>query len=186
MDSFELNKILGAILTTLLVVMGIGIFSDTIFATHAPQKSAYELPAESADGAAAGGGAAAPQVNLAELVGKGDAGRGAGVAKQQCGACHTFDKGGKSGIGPNLFGIVERGIGGTAGFAYSPVFQGKAKEGGKWSFESLYAFLSSPRAFANGTKMAYGGLKDPGRMGDLMAYLRSIADTPAALPAAQP
>lgn len=183
MDSFELNKIFGAILASLLVIMGIGMFSDSIFATHAPEKSAYALPEAEAAGAA-GGGAAPVKVNLAELVGKGDAQRGAGIAKQQCGACHTFTKGGKAGIGPNLYEIVERPIGGAAGFGYSPVFQAKAKESGKWDFANLHAFLSNPRGFANGTKMAYGGLKDPTRLGDLMAFLRSISDAPKALPAA--
>lgn len=184
MDSFELNKIFGAILTSLLVLMGIGMLSDSIFATHAPEKSAYALPEAAAGGAAGGGSAAPAQVNLAELVGKGDAQRGAGLAKQQCGACHTFDKGGKSGIGPNLYEIVERPIGGKAGFSYSPVFQGKAKEGSKWDFANLQAFLSNPRGFANGTKMAYGGLKDPTRLGDVLAYLRSISDAPKPVPAA--
>lgn len=183
MDSFELNKIFGAILGTLLIVMGIGIFSDTIFASHAPEKTAYALP-EAAAGGTGAPAAAAPVVSIAELLGKADPARGANLAKQQCGACHTFTKGGKDGIGPHLFGVVDRPIASIAGFGYSPGMQAKAKTDGKWTFEHLQAFITNPRGYAAGTKMAFGGLKDPTRLGDVIAYLRTLADTPVPLPTA--
>ena len=184
MDSYELNKIFGAVLVALLGLMGIGMFSDALFSKHKLEKAAYALPEAAEGGAAAPGAAAAPQINLVELLEKADASRGAAYSKQQCGACHTFDKGGKSGTGPNLYGVVGRPIAGVAGFTYSPALQAKGKEAGNWSFENLQAFISNPRGFAAGNKMAYGGVKDPTRLGEVLAYLRAQADTPAPLPTA--
>lgn len=184
MNSFELNKIFGALLGTLLLVMGIGMFSDAIFANHAPEKTAYALPEADAAGGAGAPAAAVPVVSIAELLGKADPARGANLAKQQCGACHTFTKGGKDGIGPHLYGVVERPMAGVAGFAYSPGMQAKAKTDEKWTFEHLQSFIVNPRGYVAGTKMAFGGLKDPSRLGDVIAYLRTLADAPVALPTA--
>ena len=119
---------------------------------------------------------------LGEMMGKADAKRGETTFGQQCKSCHTVEKGGKAGIGPNLYGVVERPIASFDGFAYSPGLQARAKSDGKWSFEHLVSFVANPRGYANGTKMAYGGLKDTGRLADTLAYLRSLSDNPAAMP----
>ncbi|MDB5510304.1 MAG: cytochrome c class [Hyphomicrobiales bacterium] len=178
MDSFEFNKIAGAVLGALLFIMGIGIFSDAIFHRRPPATAAYNLPAEEA--APAGAAAAAPTVPLPELLAKADPKRGETLAKP-CAACHTFEKGGADKIGPHLFGVVERPIASAAGFAYSDALKTK---GGNWNFDALDHFIANPRGYANGTKMAYGGEKDPARRADILAFLRSKADTPAPLPAA--
>ncbi|MBX9741693.1 MAG: cytochrome c family protein [Beijerinckiaceae bacterium] len=177
MDSFEFNKIAGAVLGALLFLMGIGIFSDAIFHRAPPKTAAYNLPAEEAAPAAAA--AAGPSVPLPELLAKADAKRGETLSKP-CAACHTFEKGGADKIGPHLYGVVARPIASASGFAYSDALKGK---GGEWSYAALDQFIANPRGYANGTKMAYGGEKDPARRADILAYLRSKADTPAPLPA---
>lgn len=182
MESLEFNKIAFAVLSTLLFVMGLGIFTDTIFASHPAAKPGYALPADEAGGSQ--GGAAAPAaaaVPLGELMAKADIKRGE-TTMSQCKACHTLDKGGKTGIGPNLYGVVDRPIAATEGFAYSPALQAKAKADGKWTFEHLQSFIANPRGYANGTKMAFAGLKDPARLADVLAYLRSLSDSPAPMP----
>ena len=181
MHSLEFNKIAFSVLASLLFLMGLGIFTDTVFSSHAPAKPGYELPAGEAAPAAGGGAPAAVAPPIGELMAKADVKRGESTFTQ-CKACHTVEKGGKTGIGPNLYNVVERPIAGTEGFAYSPALQGKAKADGKWSFEHLQAFITNPRGYANGTKMAFAGVKDPARVADVLAYLRSLADSPVALP----
>ena len=178
MDSFEFNKIAGAVLGTLLFIMGLGIVSDAVFKGGVPKQSAYALPA--AEEAPAGGAAAAaaPSVPLPELLAKADAKKGEGLFKA-CASCHVADKGGANKVGPALYGIVNRQIASAAGFGYSDALKGK---GGNWSYDNLDHFIANPKGFASGTKMAYGGEKDAAKRADLIAYLRSMADAPAALP----
>lgn len=182
MHSLEFNKIAFAVLSTLLFMMGIGLFSDAIFSAHPPKKSAYELPEASASAAAPAAAAAAPAVPIGELLAKADPKRGESLFAQQCRSCHTIDKGGKAGIGPNLYSVVERDIAASPGFAYSPALLEKAKSDKTWNFEHLQAFISGPAQYARGTKMAYNGLKDPARVADVLAFLRGIADNPVPLP----
>ena len=178
MDSFEFNKIAGAVLGTLLFIMGLGIVSDAIFKGGVPKQSAYALPA--AEEASAGGAtaAAANAVPLAELLAKADAKKGETLFKP-CSACHAADKGGANKVGPALYGIVNRAIGGVAGFAYSDSLKSK---GGSWSYDNLDHFIANPKGFASGTKMAYGGEKDAAKRADIIAYLRAQADAPAPMP----
>ncbi len=178
MDSFEFNKIAGAVLGTLLFLMGLGIFSDAVFHHGVPKQPGYALPV--AETASAGGAAASAEaaVPLPQLLAKADAKKGEALIKP-CTACHVFDKGGAAKVGPALYGIVNRPIAGAAGFAYSDSLKGK---GGAWSFDSLDHFIANPKGFASGTKMAYGGEKDAARRADILAYLRSLSDSPVALP----
>jgi cytochrome c len=178
MDSFEFNKIAGAVLGTLLFIMGLGIFSDGIFHHPAPKQSAYALPSAAVETASAGGAAAATAAPIGERLAKADAKKGEGLIKA-CAACHVFDKGGANKVGPALYGVVQRPIAGHEGFAYSDSLKGK---GGKWDYANLDHFIEAPKGFASGTKMAYGGEKDAGKRADIIAYLRSLADAPAPLP----
>ncbi len=179
MDSFELNKILGIFLGTLVLTFGVGIFSDVVFSNPVPAKAGYALPAGD-DGH--GGGKAAPApadaVPLPKLLASADAKKGEAAVKP-CAACHTFDKGGANKVGPNLYGVVTRPVASVAGFGYSEALKGK---GGAWSFEALDAFIANPKGAVPNNKMAYGGEKEPTKRADMIVYLRSLAETPVALP----
>ena len=179
MDSFELNKIAGATLGTLLFVMGLGFFSDALFSRPAPKVAGYDLPA-AAEGGHGGAQAATAPVSepLPVLLASADPKRGEALVKP-CATCHNFEKGAAAKVGPALYGVVNRPIA-SSDFAYSEALKGK---GGTWTFEALNEFITAPATFAKGTKMAFGGEKDPKRRADIEAYLRSLADTPAPLPA---
>ena len=99
---------------------------------------------------------------------------------RKCSACHTFDEGGANKIGPNLWNIVNRPIASDGDFAYSKALKGKA--GGTWTYEELDAFLAKPKAYAPGNKMTFPGFKKVGARADMIAYLRSLSGSPAALP----
>ena len=178
MDSFEFNKIAGAVLGTLLFMMGLGILSDAIFHSGVPKQSAYALPAAEAEGAGGGATPAAAAVPLKDLLAKADAKKGEGLVKP-CTACHSFEKGGPNKVGPDLYGVVNRPIASHEGFAYSDSLKSK---GGNWTYENIDHFITAPKSFASGTKMAFGGEKDPARRADIIAYLRSLSDNPAPLP----
>jgi cytochrome c len=178
MDSFELNKIAGAVLGSLLLVMGLGIISDALFAAPRPAKPGYALPvAEAAvGGPAASAAEAAP---LPVLLAKADAKKGENLIKA-CAACHNFESGAAAkATGPNLYGVIDRAVGSTA-FAYSDSMKGK---GGKWDYAQLNAFLANPKGVVAGTKMSYAGEKDAAKRADIILYLRSLASSPAPLPA---
>lgn len=186
MDSFEFNKIAGAVLGTLLFLMGLGIVTNAIFYVPAPKVPGYDLPAVEA---AHGGGAApaAPaMVPVADLLAKADPTKGASVAKAQCGVCHNFEKDAAVKQGPTLYGVVGRHIGSMPGFAYSPAIMEKSKTDQTWTFDHLDHFIVNPRGYANGTKMTFGGLKSDTQRGDLLAYLRTLSDNPVPLPTAAP
>lgn len=183
-DSFEFNKMAGAVLATLLFLMGLGMVSNSVFNAHAPEKSAYALP-EASEAGAAPGAPAKQAVPIAQLLAKADAKKGEGLARSACSSCHTFDKGGATKQGPNLYGVVSRPIGGVAGFAYSTSVKAAAEKDKTWSFEHLASFIGNPRAYASNTKMAYAGQKNPERLADLLVYLRSLSDSPVALPEAK-
>ncbi len=182
MDSFELNKIAGAVLGTLLFVMGLGFFSDAIFSRPAPKVAGYDLPA-AAEGGHGGAQAATPPTSepLPVLLASADPKRGETLVKP-CATCHSFEKGGAAKVGPALYGVVNRPIASVGGFGYSDALKAK---GGNWTFEALNEFIAAPANFAKGTKMAFGGEKDPKRRADIEAYLRSLADTPVPLPEAK-
>jgi cytochrome c len=178
MDSFELNKIAGAVLGSLLLVMGLGIISDALFAAPRPAKPGYALPvAEAAVGGPAA--AAVETAPLPVLLAKADAKKGENLIKA-CAACHNFESGAAAkAAGPNLYGVIDRTVGSTA-FAYSDSMKGK---GGKWDYAQLNAFLANPKGVVAGTKMSYAGEKDAAKRADIILYLRSLASSPAPLPA---
>ncbi len=180
MDSFEMNKILGAILGTALIVVALNIASGAIFAPEKPAKPGYTIavPKE-----ATGGQKEAPaekEPPIAQLLGNADPKRGEDAAKV-CLACHTFEKGGPTKLGPNLYGIVGRARATMPGFDYSSGMKGKS---GTWTLEDLNQFLAKPQDFVSGTKMTFSGLPRPGVRADVLAYLNSLSDNPAPLPKA--
>jgi cytochrome c len=186
MDSFEVNKILGAVLGTALAVFGIGQLSGMIYHSEVPSaegqvKPGYviEVAANAAGGEAAGAEAAAVESIGARLA-KADVAKGTAVAKA-CAACHDFTKGGPNKVGPNLWDVVERAVAGHEGFAYNEALKSKASE--KWTYDNLDAFIANPKKWAPGTKMAYGGLAKAQDRASLIAYLASLSDAPKPFPA---
>lgn len=178
MDGFELNKIMGAVLGTLLILLSLNIFADGIFAAQKPAKPGYEIAVAETGGAAAAAAPAEKQVPLAELLASANVEKGAAVSKK-CVACHEFKKGGPNKVGPDLYGVVGRERAHHEGFSYSAGMKAKP---GPWTFEDLDHFLTNPRGFIPGTAMAFAGISKATERADLIAYLNTLSDSPQPLP----
>ncbi len=94
-------------------------------------------------------------------------------AFKKCQACHQIGEGAANKTGPHLNGIMGRTIGGMDGFSYSNVFKAAAEEGQVWDEEAMTAFLTKPRDYMEGTKMAFAGFKKPEDIDAIIAYLKS-------------
>ena len=180
MDSFEINKILGAILFTCLVMLSLNIAAGAMFSPAKPAKPGYEVAVTEEPAQGAKPEATAPAEPIEKLLASASVEKGEQAAKK-CVACHTFTKGGPNRVGPNLWGIINRPKASEAGFAYSDAIKSK---GGNWTIDDLNAFLTSPRGYAPGTKMTFVGLPRGTERADIIAYLNSLADSPAPLPKA--
>ena len=180
MDSFELNKILGAILATCLGVLSINIAAGAIFTPAKPAKPGYEIAVPEGKPGEAKPAEPEQQQPIAELLAKADVGRGESAAKK-CAACHTFAKGGRTLVGPNLWGVVGRAKASESGFNYSAALKSK---GGNWTVDDLNQFLANPKGMVPGTNMTFAGVTRGGERADLIVYLNSLADNPAPLPKA--
>lgn len=186
MDNFEMTKIAGAVLAALLVIFGTKTFIE-IASESAPEKPGYTLPepSKAAEGSAAPAGAegaakteaGAADLDIAPLLAKANPDNGK-TTFNKCKSCHATEKG-KNGVGPTLYGVVDRPKASVDGFKYSDALKTK---GGAWSFQELSKFLVNPKADVPGTKMTFAGLPSAADRADLIAYLASIGDTPAKLP----
>ena len=183
MDSFEFNKLIGALLGTVFLVMSIAIVSDSIFAAPIPEKPGFIIEAaEEEEGA--GGGEAVTEEPIATLLASATPDAGAAVFKK-CTACHTPENGGANKVGPNLWNIVNRPIASHEGFSYSAAMKDFSQGGSVvWDYEHLSHFLAAPKAYIKGTAMGFAGVKKPDERANLIAYLRTLSDSPAPLPAA--
>lgn len=185
MNSFELNKIAGAVLFALLVAIGLSNMADILYHTPKANPKAFEIQvAEAAGGATAAAPAQDPDV--ATLLATADIAAGEKVSKK-CGACHNLVEGAGAKVGPDLYAIVGRQVAGVAGFAYSAGMKKFASEaeGGKWTFKELYEFVKAPKAYVPGTAMGFGGISDPKQRADLIAFLNSNSHSPLPLPKAE-
>ncbi len=173
----EFNKYAGAVLGALTLTMGLSLFSGVLVSPSKPEKPGYDLPEGGAAPQAAAGAAAVAVEPIKDRLAKADAAKGENVAKQ-CNSCHTFNQGGAVKTGPNLYGIVNKDAGKTAGFAYSATMAGMGK---KWDFELLDQFLANPKGVVAGTKMAFAGISKPDQRADLIAYLNNQSASPLPL-----
>ena len=177
MDGFELNKIIAAILATVVVVFGINKVTDIIFSPDKPQQSAYKVEKiEPTLASASSAGQAA--VGISELLAMGTVEHGEKVFKR-CSACHMIAAGGKNMIGPNLWSILGKQTGVASGYKYSKALAAYGKE---WSFEEMNGFLIKPSAHIKGTKMAFAGLKKEKDRASVILYMNSKSDKPLPTP----
>ena len=179
MDSFELNKIIAAILMVALLVIGIGKFSDIIFHVDKPEIPGYKVDVDQVVIAkATTSSSEIEKVDIAALMALGDVTSGKKIFKK-CAACHSINKGGKNNIGPALYNVVGRNVGEVSDYKYSKALAAYNKE---WTLEELNGFLIKPSKWIKGTKMAYAGLRKEKDRASVIKYLNQNSDNPVPLP----
>jgi cytochrome c len=186
--NFEFNKVAGAVLGTALGVMAIGIVADMIYAPPHHEEPGYVIAvAEPGAGGEEPSGPTTSDVPpIADRLQTASAETGQELADSKCTTCHTFDKGGPTKIGPNLWGVVGANVLHSPDFDYSDAMEAKGKEGMTWTFDNLDHFLNNPKGFIPGTQMAFPGLKKPDERANVIAYLRTLSDDPVPLPPPTP
>ena len=181
MDSFELNKIIAAVLLTALIVIGIGKFTDILFHVKKPEQSAYKvegLEVASTSSAAETAEKVQEVVDIKALLAMGDLAHGEKVFKK-CSACHMIAADGKNMIGPNLWNVIGRTAGSVSDYKYSKAMIAHGKE---WSFEEMNSYLIKPQAHIKGTKMAFAGLRKEKDRASVILYMNSKSNSPKPLP----
>ncbi|MDC3179951.1 cytochrome c family protein [Candidatus Pelagibacter sp.] len=180
MDSFELNKIIAAILMVALLIIGIGKLSNVIFYVEKPETPGYSVEVEQVaiKSSETNLQPSEDKIDIAALIAMGDIGTGEKVFKK-CAACHSIVKGGKNNIGPALYNVVGREVGAVVDYKYSKAL---AAYGKAWSFEELNGYLLKPAKWIKGTKMAFAGLRKEKDRASVILYLNQNSDNPLPLP----
>ena len=176
MDSFEINKIVAAVLMVVLLVIGIGKVSDTIFHVEKPKTPGYVVDVDQV--VAASTETVEEKIDIAAFMAMGDVAGGKKVFKK-CAACHSINKDGANKIGPALYNVVGRQVGGVSDYKYSKALAEYKKT---WTFDELNGFLIKPAKWIKGTKMAYAGLSSETDRASLIKYLNQNSDNPLPLP----
>jgi cytochrome c len=184
MDSFEFNKIAGGVLSALLFMFAMPELAAMVrgHGDHHNLELGFKLPIPKDTGSKSGGAPAEDAFSFAKVAAalqKASPEAGKDVFKA-CTQCHTGEKGGPNKLGPNLWGIVGRDIGKHEGFKYSPAV---GEKGGKWTWDHLAAYVHDPKSYIPGNRMSFAGVKDVAELADVLAYLRTLSDSPVALPA---
>ena len=180
MDSFEINKIVAAILMVALLVIGIGKLADVIFHVEKPKTAAYSVKVEQAVATSTQSSSetTVESVDIAALMAMGDLTTGEKVFKK-CAACHSIVKDGKNNIGPALYNVVGRKIGSVNDYKYSKAL---SEYGKAWTFDELNGYLIKPAKWIKGTKMAFAGLRKEKDRASVILYLNQNSDSPLPLP----
>ena len=179
MDSFEINKIVAAVLMVALLVIGIGKLSDVIFHVEKPKTPGYAVEVEQVSTASSSKTIAVDdKVDIAALMAMGDLASGEKIFKK-CAACHSIIKGGKNAIGPALYNVVGRKVGAVEDYKYSKALAAYEKE---WTLEELNGYLTKPAKWIKGTKMAFAGLRKEADRASVIKYLNENSDSPVPLP----
>ena len=170
------NTIAGWVLFAGIVALGSSIVASEAFHSERPEKMGYPIEGVEVEGE----GTAAPEQPIEVFLAKADPAKGADTFKK-CAACHNAEKGGPNQLGPNLWDVLGEPIGQGKGFAFSDPL---SKKGGTWNWDNLSQWLTSPRAFAPGTKMTFAGISNSQDRANVMAYLNQQSDHPLPPPAA--
>ena len=181
MDSFEINKIIAAVLLTALIIIGIGKFTDVLFHVEKPKESAYKIEGIEVASTSASKEAETKVVEMVDikaLLAIGDLGHGEKVFKK-CTACHQIASDGKNMIGPNLWSVIGRTAGSVNDYKYSKAMIAYGKE---WTFEEMNSYLIKPQAYVKGTKMAFAGLRKEKDRASVILFMNSKSSNPKPLP----
>ena len=176
MDSFEINKIVAAVLVIFLVFFGIGKISDIVFHVEKPNTSAYKVEISTATPTQVSN--TGQSIDISALLAMGDIAHGENVFKK-CSACHSIKKGGKNKIGPALYNVIGRKIGALDNYKYSKAF---LAYGETWTFNEMNGFLIKPQKHIKGTKMAFAGLKKERDRASVILFMNENSDSPLPLP----
>jgi cytochrome c len=183
-NDLTFNKILGGLLATGLVIVGLPQLSDIVFKPNVAEKPGYAIAVQ--EEAAGGGGEVADVApDWGTVLPAANVAAGAEVANK-CKSCHNLDNGGPNLTGPNLYGVEGRKPASHAGFAYSAAITEFGAKHAEWTYDELYLFLKSPQADIAGTKMTFVGLKKPEDRINMIAYLRTLSASPPPIPAPNP
>ena len=179
MDSFEINKIIAAILLVALLIIGIGKLSNIIFYVEKPKTPGYAVEVKQVSSSSDNSLKKDEEIiDISALMAMGDVTSGEKIFKK-CAACHSIVKGGKNNIGPALYNVVGRQVGSISDYKYSTALLGYSKE---WTFEELNGYLIKPAKWIKGTKMAFAGLRKEKDRASVIRYLNQNSDNPLPLP----
>ena len=176
MNSFEINKVIAAILVTVLLLFGISKISNIVFHVEKPDVQGYKVEVKTVSASTEGG--TQNQVDISALLTLGTVEQGKKVFKK-CAACHSINQSGANRIGPALYSVVGRAVGSVPDYKYSKALSSYGKE---WSFEELNGFLLKPAKWIKGNKMGFAGLKKDEDRASVILYLNQNSDSPKTLP----
>ena len=179
MNSFEINKIIAAIILTIVIVFGVNKLADVIYYVKAPESNTYNIVVTETEEISKGDAVkTGGNINISTLLALGNIDHGKMIFKK-CAACHSASKGGGNKIGPALWGVIGRKAGSISDYKYSKAMSGFGKN---WDFEAMNNFLLKPKDYVKGTKMAYAGLKKGKDRASIILYLNEQGDYPLPLP----